>query len=117
MITREFAMQFAEEWIEAWNSHDLERVLSHYSDDFEMSSPRIPIIVGNESGVLRGKDAIGAYWRRALELTPQLQFELISIFVGADSVVLYYRSVRGRATEVFFFNTAGEVIKAAANYA
>ena len=86
MVTREFARQFAREWIEAWNRHDLEKILSHYSDDFVMSSPRIAIIVGDESGVLKGKDAIRAYWKRALELTPDLQFELISIFVGADSV-------------------------------
>ena len=117
MITREFARQFAKEWIDGWNSHDLKRVLSHYSDDFVMSSPQVSIIVGDESGVLKGKGAIGTYWRRALEQTPDLQFELISFFVGADSLVLYYKSVPGLATEVFFFNTDGEVVKAAANYA
>ena len=26
MLTEEFAAEFAREWIEAWNSHDLERV-------------------------------------------------------------------------------------------
>jgi len=30
MIDRNFAARFAREWIAAWNSHDLERVLSHY---------------------------------------------------------------------------------------
>jgi hypothetical protein len=44
MITRELAERFAHEWIEAWNSHDLERILAHYSDDFVMSSPRIAVI-------------------------------------------------------------------------
>ena len=117
MVTREFARQFAEEWIEAWNSCDLDRILSHYSDDFVMSSSRIPIIVDVESGVLKGKGAISAYWRRALEITPELRFELISLFVGADCLVLHYKSVRGLATEVFFFNTEGKVIRAAANYA
>jgi ketosteroid isomerase-like protein len=39
MMTAEFAAQFAEEWIAAWNSHDLDRILSHYADDFEMASP------------------------------------------------------------------------------
>ncbi len=67
MLTREFADRFAHEWIEAWNSHDLGRVLSHYHDDFIMSSPRIAAVVGEPSGVLRGKNAIGAYWKRALE--------------------------------------------------
>ena len=117
IVTREFARQFAGEWIEAWNSHDLERILSRYTDDFVMSSPRIAVIVGDESGVLKGKDAIGAYWRRALELTPDLLFELISIFVGTDSVALIYKGGRRLAIEVFFFDTEGKVVRAAANYA
>ena len=117
MITRQFARRFAEEWIEAWNSHDLERILSHYSDDFVMSSPRIANVVGDESGVLTGKDAIGSYWRRALELLPELQFEFILFFLGSDSLVLYYRSIRGLVAEVFFFDSAGKVVRSAANYA
>lgn len=49
MIDTTFAERFVHEWIEAWNSHDLETVLSHYSDDFEMSSPFI-IAFSPESG-------------------------------------------------------------------
>jgi ketosteroid isomerase-like protein len=41
MITKEQALDFAHEWVAAWNAHDLERVLSHYTEDFEMSSPFI----------------------------------------------------------------------------
>ena len=39
MIEKDFAEEFARERIEAWDSHDLDRGLSHYSDQFEMSSP------------------------------------------------------------------------------
>jgi len=39
MLSKAFADHFAAEWIAAWNSHDLERILSHYTDNFEMSSP------------------------------------------------------------------------------
>ena len=41
MIDTEFAARFAEEWIAAWNSHDLACVLSHYTEDFVMNSPYI----------------------------------------------------------------------------
>jgi len=116
VIPREVAERFACEWIEAWNSHDLERILSHYHDDFLMSSPRIAVVVGEASGVLRGKSAIGAYWAKALAAAPELHFELIETFVGADSLVLHYRGVRGPAAEVFFFDDAGRVVRASANY-
>jgi len=116
MISREFAERFAREWIEAWNDHDLERILSHYSDDFVMSSPRIAIVAAEPSGVLKGKAAIGAYWKKALAAAPKLRFELISTFVGADAIVLHYHGVRGLAAEVFFFGAEGRVVRAAATY-
>ena len=47
-----FANKFAAEWIAAWNAHDLPRVLSHYTEDFEMSSPKIVQIAGEASGRL-----------------------------------------------------------------
>ena len=116
MIDRAFAAHFAREWIDAWNSHDLERILAHYREDFVMSSPRIAIVADEPSGVLSGKPAIGAYWKKALAATPQLRFELIETFVGADCIVLRYRGARGLATEVFFFDDEGHVVRAAANY-
>ncbi|MEJ0007063.1 MAG: nuclear transport factor 2 family protein [Steroidobacteraceae bacterium] len=79
MISRTWAEQFALEWIEAWNSHDLERILSHYRDDFEMSSPLIVERMGVASGTLKGKDAIRPYWRIGLASTPPLKFELVDV--------------------------------------
>ncbi|HET7833215.1 MAG TPA: nuclear transport factor 2 family protein, partial [Gallionella sp.] len=87
-----------------------------YHDDFTMSSPRIAAVAGEPSGVLRGKDAIGAYWQRALELAPDLHFELVSTFLGSDSIVLHYNGPRGQAAEAFFFDSSGLVVRAAANY-
>lgn len=116
MISREFGEKFAKEWVEAWNSHDLDRVLSHYSDDFTMSSPYIAQIPGVESGSLTGKAAVRAYWAAALQKMPTLKFELVQTLVGADSVTIYYRGARGMAAEVFFFGQDHLVLRAAAHY-
>lgn len=117
MITREFADEFAKEWISAWNSHDLDRILSHYAEDFEMSSSLIAQIANEPSGTLKGKAAVGAYWKLALGRMPDLHFQLVATLVGAHSVILYYRGARGMAAEVFFFGTDHQVVKAAAHYA
>ncbi len=93
MITQEFAQNFANEWITAWNCHDLSSILSHYTNDFEMSSPFIAKTMNEATGTLKGKEAIGAYWQRALEAMPDLHFELIEILLGVDSVAIYYNSV------------------------
>ena len=112
-----FAEHFAADWIDAWNAHDLERVLAHYADDFEMSSPFIVQIANEPSGTLRGKDAVGAYWSKALTLIPDLRFELICVLLGIDSLVLHYKGARGRmAAEVFHFGAGRKVLKAFAHY-
>ncbi len=116
-VTKEFAEQFAREWIESWNAHDLSRVLSHYTDDFEMSSPFIAQMSGEPSGILKGKEKVAAYWTAALKKFPDLHFELQNVFVGASSVVIHYRTSFGRiAAEVLFVNETGRVYRAAAHY-
>lgn len=118
MLDRAFAEHFAADWVAAWNAHDLDRILAHYADDFEMTSPVIVQIAGEPSGTLCGKQAVGAYWRKALQLIPDLQFELISLLVGVGSITLYYKGARGRlAAEVFHFGPDRKVVKAFAHYA
>ena len=112
-----FAEHFAADWIDAWNARDLDRVLSHYADEFEMSSPVIVQMAAEPSGTLRGKAAVGAYWTKALKLIPDLHFELISVLVGVTSVTLYYRGARGRlVAEVFHFDARQKVARAFAHY-
>ena len=117
MIEKSFADHFAKDWIDSWNSHDLDRILSHYSDDFEMSSPLIAQIAGEPSGILKGKQAVGRYWAKALALIPDLHFEWVTTLVGANSITIYYRGARGMAAEVFRFDDSRKVIKAFAHYA
>ncbi|MGU7784818.1 nuclear transport factor 2 family protein [Burkholderia sp. PU8-34] len=117
-ITDEFAQRFAQEWIDAWNAHDLDRILSHYDDAFEMHSPMIVRIAGEPGGCLRGKEAVGAYWSKALQLIPDLRFEFISVLAGVSSVAIHYRGANGRnAVEVFHFGPDHRVQKAFAHYA
>jgi hypothetical protein len=117
MLTNEFAEVFAKDWIDSWNSHDLPRILSHYSDQFTMSSPFIAQIAGEESGQLVGKSKIKAYWASALEKMPTLRFEHVQTLVGAESVVIYYKGIRGMVSEAFFFGPDNLVFKAVAHYA
>ena len=116
MIDKVFSEHFAREWIDSWNSHDLGRVLSHYSDDFEMSSPLIIHIVGEPSGMLKGKAAVGTYWKKALQLVPDLRFELLETLIGVNSLTVYYKSARGLSAEVFHFDLDRKVVRAYAHY-
>jgi ketosteroid isomerase-like protein len=61
MIERQWALNFAREWIEAWNSHDLERIFSHYTEDFEMTSPLIVERMCEPTGTLKGANSRQEY--------------------------------------------------------
>ncbi|MCB1665649.1 MAG: nuclear transport factor 2 family protein [Pseudomonadales bacterium] len=117
MLTPDFARAFAQEWIDAWNTHDLPRILSHYEDDFEMSSPLIRTMMHEASGTLKGKDAVGAYWSLAVSRMPTLHFTLENILVGANSITLVYQGARGTSAEVFHFDRGPRVSRAFAHYA
>jgi hypothetical protein len=113
----EEAKRFAEHWIAAWNSHNLDAILAHYSDDFEMTTPMIQRVLGIESGTLKGKQAVRNYWQAALARVPDLSFSIIEITCGIDSVSIYYNAVMGKkAIETFFFNNSGKIYKALATY-
>ncbi|MFB7615518.1 MULTISPECIES: nuclear transport factor 2 family protein [unclassified Kitasatospora] len=96
-IDHAFAQRFAEEWVAVWNARDLEAVLAHYTDDVVFASPRIVTFIGEPSGEVRGKEALRAYWAKALAQLPDLHFALEDVRVSVDTVVINYRNERGTA--------------------
>jgi predicted ester cyclase len=112
-----FARKFAQDWVEAWNSHDLERILTHYDDEVLLVSPVALKLLGGD-GTVQGKAALREYFRRGLETFPDLRFDLIDALWGIETIVVYYVSnVRGSKTaEVMLLNPAGKIRRVWANY-
>jgi hypothetical protein len=117
-MTDNEALEIAREWVAAWNSHDIDRILSHYSDDVTLTSPLASPILGDGQSTVRGKSALRSYFLRALEAYPDLTFDLWGAYPGQDSVVLHYESVKKlRAAEFMRFNGSGQVREVVAHYA
>jgi len=111
------ATQFAREWIAAWNAHDLERVLTHYAADVELSSPIAAERVAGSGGYIRGEAALRAYWEPALAANPDLHFDLETVLTAVDGCTILYRNHRGQqVAESVFWNEAGLVTRAAVAY-
>lgn len=112
---------FAHAWLDAWNAHDLELILSHYTQDVEFSSPFVIERGVDPSGTVVGKQALAAYWGPALGPDSTLRFELVSVFAGVSSMAVLYRAQVGdtdrQAVEVFHFNDEGKVYRSYAHYA
>lgn len=108
----------AEAWVAAWNARDLDRILALYTDDFEMTSPAIREGGFDESGSLKGKPAVAAYWKAGLAEYTNLHFEAERVYVSPNSVVVHYRNERGHAVcEYLRVNGAGLIVQGAAHHA
>jgi hypothetical protein len=89
------ARNFVQAWLQAWNAHDLEAVLSHFADEVKFTSPVAARIVEGSGGVITSKAALREYWREGLRRIPDLRFELVGTYVGVDTIVINYRNQNG----------------------
>jgi ketosteroid isomerase-like protein len=64
LMTEDEARSFAADWIEAWNSHDLDRIMTHYAEDLVLVSPIAAHLLNDPAGMVRGKDSLREYFRK-----------------------------------------------------
>ena len=99
--------QFSREWAQAWNRRDLEGLLRHFHDDAVFTSPLAIQVVPGSDGVLRGKEALRAYWTEGLRRVPDLHFVVESVYAGVNTLVIHYRNQKGTlVNEVLIFDGA-----------
>ncbi|WP_396918075.1 nuclear transport factor 2 family protein [Mycolicibacterium sp.] len=101
---------FADEWVRAWNAHDVEAVLAHFHDDVVFSSPVAARVLPDSDGVVQGKAALRDYWTTALAGMPDLRFEIVDVYRGQSTLVINYRNQRGGlVNEVLIFD--GDLVR------
>jgi len=116
-VTKEEAWKLANEWIAAWNAHDLDAILAHYEEGIELTSPAAAQLLGRADGKVVGKANLRAYFKRGLEAYPELRFELEDVLWGLNSVVLYYKNQKGTRTAEFMeVSASGKAMRVVANY-
>jgi hypothetical protein len=112
--------EFVREWIEAWNRHDIDAVLSHYADDVSFASPKATAIIGH--GHLVGKEELRAYWSASVARRPRILFRLDHAAWDPSSrtlAIAYEARVDGhstRACEMMRFGEDGLVVSGEAFY-
>jgi ketosteroid isomerase-like protein len=116
-VTRDEAWTLANEWVAAWNAHDLDAILNHYEDAIELTSPVAAQLSGASGGKLAGKANLRAYFQRGLAAYPELCFQLEDVLWGTNSIVLYYTNQKGTRTAEFMeLSAAAKVARVVAHY-
>lgn len=112
------AQRIARAWLEAWNAHDLDRILEHYDENVEFLSPFAVKLAGDPAGAVRGKAALREYFAGALAAYPGLHFRPHKVLAGVRSLTIYYESVNDlMAAETMEVDDAGRVVRVLAHYA
>ena len=107
-------------WIAAWNRRDVDAVLRPFTEGARFVSPKAAGIVGTT--VLEGRQAIGEYWRRALDRIERLEFRLdhVTCDVEQREAVVFYQATLGsvtvRACELMRFDVEGRQVAGEALY-
>jgi steroid delta-isomerase-like uncharacterized protein len=79
--------------VDAWNSHDVERICAFFHDDFENYQAPLPPVVGLDAYRHHLTEWFSAY--------PDLRLEIVSLFAESDRVCLETRA-RGTPARAFF---------------
>ena len=83
-------------WLASFNEHNLEKLLSLYSDDAEHYSPKLRIRKPETNGIIKGKAAMRDWWRDAFDRLPYLSYREKTITSNDDRVFMeYIRQVPG----------------------
>jgi hypothetical protein len=86
----------ATKWFEAFNEHQLEKLLLLYDDQAEHYSPKLKVRHPETRGLIKGKQALRTWWKDAFDRLPSLQYEVIRLTPFEDRVFMeYIRHVQG----------------------
>ena len=117
MLTLEQARQFAQEWAQEWNSHDLEKIMSHYADEVVLTSPTAARLLKDPAGKVVGKQALRNYFSVGLQAYPNLMFRVLDVACGIPAIVIYYENQNGvRVFEQIEFGPDQKVVRVNAHY-
>jgi ketosteroid isomerase-like protein len=83
-------------WFDAFNAHNLEKLVSLYDDDAAHFSPKLKIHKPETNGLVKGKAALRDWWRDAFDRLPTLHYKVTSLTANGDRVFMeYIRMVDG----------------------
>lgn len=86
----------AKKWLDAFNTHDLDKILELYHSDARHFSPKLKIRKPETNGLITGKNALREWWQEAFERLPSLSYNTATLTTNDSRVFMeYIRKVDG----------------------
>jgi limonene-1,2-epoxide hydrolase len=77
-------------WFDAFNAHDLEKLLSLYDEHAEHYSPKLKIRQPETNGLIAGKSALRQWWQDSFYRLPTLHYKVTSLTANENRVFMEY---------------------------
>lgn len=95
-MSSEINKQIALRWFSAFNTHNLEALLSLYHDDAQHFSPKLKLRFPLTKGFIKGKDALRDWWKESFNRLPSLRYEMLALTSDKGQIFMeYLRHVEG----------------------
>jgi hypothetical protein len=117
MRTEKDLRSLVDDWIEAWNAKDLDRIMRHYDSSVVFEANTVVRRWNRPDGILRGADELREHFRMGLEVAPTLHFELEEVFSAPSGYAALYRRDNGnRVLDVVELNSSSKAATVKAFY-
>jgi predicted SnoaL-like aldol condensation-catalyzing enzyme len=88
--------EIANQWFSAFNNQNLEDLLALYHENAQHYSPKLKVRHPETNGLIKGKDALRAWWKDAFERLPTLKYKVVRLTPHDNRVFMeYVRQVSG----------------------
>jgi len=77
-------------WFEAFNTQNLNLLLSLYDENARHYSPKLKARKPETGGYIQGREMLGSWWADAFKRIPSLRYEVTNLIVSEDAVFMEY---------------------------
>lgn len=105
---------FVHDWQQAWNEHNLEKILSFYEDGFAMTSPVVQEVLGATGLICFGEQDLKRFCETVFSKVPKYSIKVMAVAVGIGSVTVHYLDSSSRyVAETMQFSVRRKIANAA----
>lgn len=83
-------ISIARQWFDAFNEHNLEKLLALYNDNAQHYSPKLKARQPETQGLIKGKNALRLWWKDSFERLPGLKYVPQKLIADDSNVFMEY---------------------------
>ncbi len=83
-------ISIAHHWFDAFNEHNLEKLLALYHENACHYSPKLKLQCPETKGLIQGKSALHSWWQNSFDRLPTLQYVPTRYIVDNSAVFMEY---------------------------